>query len=515
MILTGFAGLDGLIGGFQEEKNYLLYGNIGSGKTTFSLQFLYQGLQSGETVAVVTRRSAQSVLDHGRFFGLDLEPFVATNQFILFEYLPNVIENSMRLKEATDVGRELEAFLGNDTIQRLVFDPFTPLLASLSSSIGVFRARSLVQSFSDLHATCLYIFDTPEGEEYLANFKDFVYGVVRFESGPFQTSRGRVILERLPELKGRPGQLEYEVTSGAGLVEAPPAPVPGAEGEVVAEPVQRKILILEPEAEQRKILRDMLEKTYTILEADGAADAMAKVAAESPDLIILERETKGLDGVEICNKLRQNKLNVPIILIANQIRRARDRVQIIAAGADDCLERPVDGRILKLKVQQFLRRYDASRDRVLTAALDTTVTTALERDKTTSTTNLSYFYDRVRQEVIYAKDNGLSFALVVLRLPDNSPLNQELATMVSSLIREYDLVCINPQRIVALLAETDEKGVNVFLSRLAQRWNRSPAPQIQHLSFDRREDFLQAAKQLVEGGKPPQQTKAGVDPGRA
>lgn len=52
MISTGFDGLDAIAGGLQEKKNYPLYGNIGTGKTTFSLQFLYQGLISGDNLAL-------------------------------------------------------------------------------------------------------------------------------------------------------------------------------------------------------------------------------------------------------------------------------------------------------------------------------------------------------------------------------------------------------------------------------------------------------------------------------
>jgi len=53
MNLTGFDGLDAIAGGLQEKKNYLLYGNIGTGKTTFSLQFLYQGLISGDPLTAM------------------------------------------------------------------------------------------------------------------------------------------------------------------------------------------------------------------------------------------------------------------------------------------------------------------------------------------------------------------------------------------------------------------------------------------------------------------------------
>ncbi len=496
MILSGFSGLDDLTGGLQEKKNYLIYGNIGTGKTTFCLQFLYHGLLKGEHVGLVTRRSAQSVFDHGHAFGLDLEPFTRNNQLMLLEYLPKVIENSLRLKDAAEMSSEFMAFVGSDNLHRLVFDPFTPLLASPSSSTGIFRARSLVQSFSDLQATCVYILDTPEGEEYLANCKDFVYGVLRFEASAFQPSRARMGLERFPELKGRLRELEFEVTTGAGLVEIAGS-APGTAGAAEEAFSQRKILIIEPDEEQRGILRDLLGKSYKVLIADGAADGLAKIAAESPDLILLERENKGLDGIEICRKLRQNKMNVPIVLIASQIRRARDRVRIMAAGADECLERPVDGRILKLKVQQLLRRYDASRDRLGAGPLDASVTTALERDKTTSTTNLVYFYDRVRQEISYSTENALSFALVALRLPDSPTLRQELFELASSMIREYDLIYVGKSGIAILVAETDEKGANVFLARFSQRWNRTPAPAIEHRCFDRREDFLETAKRLV------------------
>src|SRR5438876_8510750 len=123
MLQTGFDGLDSITGGLQEKKNYLVYGNIGTGKTTFSLQFLYQGLISGENVAMITRRTAETIFEHGQAFSLDLEPFVRTDQLILFEYASKVVENSTRLKDEEQIWREMNAFLGEQTVQRLVFDP--------------------------------------------------------------------------------------------------------------------------------------------------------------------------------------------------------------------------------------------------------------------------------------------------------------------------------------------------------------------------------------------------------
>jgi DNA-binding response OmpR family regulator/KaiC/GvpD/RAD55 family RecA-like ATPase len=502
MISTGFDGLDAISGGLQEKKNYLVYGNIGAGKTTFALQFLYQGLISGEKVAYVTRRSTPTVFDHGHAFGMDLEHFAQNDQLILFEYVPRVIENAARLKDDEQMSREFNAFLAGEKIHRLVFDPITPLLTSASVSAAIFRARGLIQAFNALGTTCLYMFDTPEGEEYLGNCKDFVAGVMRFETVAFQSTQGRLVLERLSGLKGRPGQIQFEVTPGIGLIGVAALAAPGAPGEKAGgTPAQRKVLIIESDAQQREFLHALLEKRYALIEADGAADGLTKLAAESPDLILMDRELKGLDGLEICREIRKNRMNVPIVLLADRIRRTRDRVAMMEAGADECLERPVDGRILKLKVQNLLRRYDGPRVRQLTDGLDSSVTTGPARDPTTSTTNLAYFYDRVRWEVANSTENGISFAVLSLRLPEAPAYNREICDLAATLIRDYDLVFVNDKSIGVLLAEADEKGVTAFLTRFQQRWNRTPTPTIEHACFTPGTDFLAIAKRIIEGAE--------------
>lgn len=499
MILTGFDGLDSVSGGLQEKKNYLVYGDIGTGKTTFALQFLYQGLISGENVAMITRRSAPTIFEHGQAFGLDLEPFVRTDQLIIFEYVSKVVENATRLKDEEQIWRELLAFLGDGTVQRMVFDPVTPLLSTPSVSAAIFRARSLVHSFSQLEATCLYLFDTPEGEEYLGNCKDFVLGVLRLEALADQHNRGKMFLERFAGQKGRANQIDFEVTPGIGLAGYTPPEAAGAAGTEGKPAAQRKVLIIESDDEQRKFLTALMEKQYTVLQSSEPADGLAKVAAEEPDLIILDKEIKGLDGLEICKKLRHNKMNVPIVLVANQTRRAHDRVQMMKAGVDEILERPIDGRILKLKVQNLLHRYDGSKTRRDSPGLDTSVTTEIERDQTTCTTNLAYFYDRIRSEITHSMENGLSLVVLALRLSKDLPGHKELCDLGASLMREYDLLYADERGVYVLLAETEEKGVKAYLARLEQRWKLSPAPEAEYEVFNRNADFLSVAKRLVEG----------------
>jgi DNA-binding response OmpR family regulator len=323
-------------------------------------------------------------------------------------------------------------------------------------------------------------------------------GVLRLEGSSEHGNQGRMFLERFAGQKGRLSQIDYEVSPGTGLIAMTATATAGQPG-VTSAPTQRKILILESDEKQRDFLRGLLSKQYTILEAAEPADGLAKVAAEGPDLLILDKEIKGLDGLDICRKLRQNKMNIPIILVADQTRRAHDRVKMMKAGVDEIMERPLDGRIVKMRVQNLLHRYDGTKIRMETAGLDPSVTTEIERDQTTTTTNEAYFYDRVRTEVAHSLENGLSLVVLALRLAKDSPGYKELCDLGASLMREYDLLFTNDHGIFVLLAETEEKGVKAYLNRMEQRWNRTPAPQAEYKVFDRNVDFMPVAKQLVEG----------------
>ncbi|HET7746870.1 MAG TPA: ATPase domain-containing protein [Vicinamibacteria bacterium] len=474
--MTGFAALDALTGGLQESRSYLLYGDVGTGKTTCAIQFLYQGLLAGETVALVTRRSAQAVFEHGAAFGMpDLKRFADEGDLLVFEYKPRVFENATRLKEDGHIYREFAALLEGEAPHRLVFDPVTPLLATPSPSAATFRARSLVQSFAELKSTALYLFDTPEGQESLASFKDFVAGVMRFEAAAPGAGAGKLALERFPGVRGRSAQLDIECVPGVGLTESTQSPSGAA---------NRKVLVVAAEPGERAMFRDLLGQNASVSEAETGADALAKVAAAPPDLVVIDHDAPGVTGVEFARRLRQNGVNVPIVIVANPIRRAHDRIQIMASGADECLERPVDGRILKLKVQNLLRRYDSAAFRQ-GAGLDPSVVVGLERDKTTSTTNLSYFYDRVSTEAQYATENGLTFAVVVLSIPEEAQPDPGLAALAGSLIREYDLFFYGPRIVAVLLAETDEAGARVFLRRFAESWKGDATPSVHVRTFDR------------------------------
>lgn len=487
MALTGLEALDALAGGLADDRVYLFHGPNGGGKTTLALQFLHKGLQKGEETAIVTRRPARAIFDHGRAFGFDLEPFARDLKLTIIEYLPKVVENSIRLRDEDRMFQELLAVLDDAEPRRLVFDPLTPLLTTGSAAASVFRARTLIEHLTSMRACTILLLDTPEANEHIGNCKDFAHGVLQFV--PSDHGQCRINIERFPGVKGRPPAIEFEVSPGHGLTSRVASQGPSTTAARVG-----TIVLAEPDAAQRDLLKGLLGRTCTVIEAADGADVLAKVAAAPPSLVIIDADAPGVDGVTLCKRLRQNGLAMPVLLISNPIRRNRDRVAIMASGADDLVERPFDSRILTLKVQALLRR-------TLGASFEVAAEATPHRDATVSTEDPAYFQQRVEDEARICRAHGLKAGVAVLRLTPGLASGipgQQLRDLALSLIREYDLVLLGRHHVAALLAETDEVGIRAFLRRFAEGWNRTPAPIVHFHTLDGQEASLQAALQVVQ-----------------
>lgn len=106
----------------------------------------------------------------------------------------------------------------------------------------------------------------------------------------------------------------------------------------------------------------VLEVASTYLRSAGfvvtaAADgftALQLAASSSPDLIVLDRMLPGIDGAEVCRRIRAESA-VPIILLT-ALSSTDDRIDGLEAGADDYLTKPFSPRELVLRVQSILRR---------------------------------------------------------------------------------------------------------------------------------------------------------------
>lgn len=133
------------------------------------------------------------------------------------------------------------------------------------------------------------------------------------------------------------------------------------------------VLIVEDERNLCCLIRDNLqEQGYQVLQAFDGPSALTMAKDALPDLVILDIMLPGMDGLEVCRRLRQDSI-MPILMLTARAEEI-DRVLGLELGADDYLTKPFSMRELKARVRALLRRVemmqttDLSASQVLTTA---------------------------------------------------------------------------------------------------------------------------------------------------
>ncbi|HEY1530605.1 MAG TPA: response regulator transcription factor [Galbitalea sp.] len=119
--------------------------------------------------------------------------------------------------------------------------------------------------------------------------------------------------------------------------------------------LDRRILLVEDDRTVAEVASSYLRAAGLLVShvVDGFS-ALAAIEETLPDLVILDRMLPGIDGVEVCRRIRAAS-TIPIILLT-ALGSEEDRIQGLSAGADDYLTKPFSPRELVLRVQSILRR---------------------------------------------------------------------------------------------------------------------------------------------------------------
>jgi DNA-binding response OmpR family regulator len=120
--------------------------------------------------------------------------------------------------------------------------------------------------------------------------------------------------------------------------------------------VGQRVLVVDDDPTVSDVVRRYLERVglAVTLAADGHA-ALRAYEAERPDLVVLDLMLPGLDGLEVCRRLRSRSNEVPIVMLT-ALGEEADRVLGLQLGADDYVTKPFSPRELVLRVQSVLRR---------------------------------------------------------------------------------------------------------------------------------------------------------------
>ncbi|MEV7180459.1 response regulator transcription factor [Kitasatospora sp. NPDC093679] len=120
-----------------------------------------------------------------------------------------------------------------------------------------------------------------------------------------------------------------------------------------------RVLVVDDDAAIRRSLeRGLRLSGFTVgVAADGAA-ALARAAADSPDVLVLDVSMPGLSGTEVCRALRARGDDTPVLMLS-ALDELADRVAGLQAGADDYLVKPFALEELVLRLHALLRRRPA------------------------------------------------------------------------------------------------------------------------------------------------------------
>jgi two-component system response regulator MprA len=135
------------------------------------------------------------------------------------------------------------------------------------------------------------------------------------------------------------------------------------------------ILVVDDDSGLRKALRRVLvSHGFDVEVAEDGAEALSRVRARVFDAVVLDVMMPGADGIEVCERLRAERHQLPVLMLTAR-DAVRDRVTGLNAGADDYLVKPFANEELVARIRALLRRAGGGVERLAFADLELDVLT--------------------------------------------------------------------------------------------------------------------------------------------
>jgi DNA-binding response OmpR family regulator len=121
------------------------------------------------------------------------------------------------------------------------------------------------------------------------------------------------------------------------------------------EPVST-VVIIEDDRTLASVVANYLQRAgHDPLPAHDGAGGLALVAARHPDLVLLDVMLPGMDGIDVCRRLRAAYPDLPVVILT-ALGEVDDRIAGLEVGADDYIAKPFSPRELMLRIDSVLRR---------------------------------------------------------------------------------------------------------------------------------------------------------------
>ena len=205
-----------------------------------------------------------------------------------------------------------------------------------------------------------------------------------FESGLVRVRNGETSLDELLRVLEIPAEPQSRRPSGSHVIVAERPPVhdapatPSGVGSRYSPPIpplpaealqlvddghphpagRLTVLLVEDEAQLRRLLRDMLEREgFRVVEAVDGVEALDEVDRSAPDIIVLDLDLPRLDGYGVLTHLRSRRAtaHLPVLVLTAQGDEDSE-VRVFEYGANDFLGKPLRSRVLSARLRSLVRR---------------------------------------------------------------------------------------------------------------------------------------------------------------
>ena len=118
----------------------------------------------------------------------------------------------------------------------------------------------------------------------------------------------------------------------------------------------KKILVVEDNEKNLYLIRFILKKNgYEVIDARNGEDAVRMAISEKPDLILMDIQLPGIDGLEATRKIRESEADgeIPIIALTS-FAMAGDKEKALAAGCTGYIEKPINVETFIAEIEKYL-----------------------------------------------------------------------------------------------------------------------------------------------------------------